>query len=148
MSRFHVHVSVDDLQRSIEFYSALFGNNPTVVKEDYAKWMLDDPRINLAISTRGDKMGLDHVGIQAESEQELKEIEARIEGADLGGQAQTGTMCCYSRSNKYWTVDPQGIAWEAFHTLDSAPVFSEATDEVASDKNTACCVPNNLSNCC
>lgn len=145
MSRFHVHVAVDDLARNIAFYSAVFGVSPSVVKPDYAKWDLSDPKLNFAISTRGRTAGLDHVGIQTDSEEELAAVRARLDAAGLAGVAQDNTTCCYARSDKYWVVDPQGIAWETFHTLGSAPVFGE-TAEQASDAG-ACCTPN-LSGCC
>ncbi|MEX3935745.1 ArsI/CadI family heavy metal resistance metalloenzyme [Paraburkholderia phymatum] len=145
MKRFHLHVAVTDLTASIRFYSALFAAEPTVVKSDYAKWMLDDPRINFAISQRGAKPGLDHLGVQVENEAELAEMHDRLRGADLPIDEQMGTACCYANSNKYWTVDPQGIAWESYHTLSDIPMFGEsrnahsgtATSEVA-----ACCAPS------
>jgi catechol 2,3-dioxygenase-like lactoylglutathione lyase family enzyme len=165
MKRFHVHVGVDDLQASVGFYSTLFGQAPTVAKDDYAKWMLDDPRVNFAISTRSEKTGLDHLGIQVDTEQELDGLQSRLAAAELPVASQSETTCCYSRSDKHWTVDPQNIAWEAFHTLGDAPTFSdkvvdrstpEATIEakgccipLAPDKNaSACCVPTRGSSCC
>jgi catechol 2,3-dioxygenase-like lactoylglutathione lyase family enzyme len=137
MKRLHVHVAVHDLERSIRFYSALFAAPPSVQKPDYAKWMLEDPRVNFAISARGARTGLDHLGIQAESDAELEEIGTRLAQADVSTLAQKGASCCYAKSDKYWTIDPQGIAWESFHTLDSVPVFGGDTREKA-DK-TACC---------
>src|SRR5688572_11209093 len=125
MKRLHVHVSVHDLQQSIRFYSALFAAEPTVRKDDYAKWMLDDPRVNFAISSRAKAAGLDHLGIQAEDEAELEEIGSRLAQADVAVMPQKGASCCYAKSDKYWTLDPQGIAWESFHTLESVPVFGE-----------------------
>ena len=125
MKRFHVHVGVRDLQRSIRFYSAMFAAAPTVRKPDYAKWMLDDPRVNFAISTRAEKAGLDHLGIQAEDDAELEEIGSRLAQADVSLVPQKGASCCYAKSDKYWTLDPQGIAWESFHSLDSVPVYGE-----------------------
>ena len=110
MKRLHVHVSVENLAESIRFYSALFASEPTVSKDDYAKWMLDDPRVNFAISERGHKVGLDHLGVQVESEEELGEMQERLAGAGLPMDEQIGTHCCYAKSDKYWTVDPQGIA--------------------------------------
>ena len=123
MKRLHVHVAVHDLQQSIRFYSALFAAEPAVRKDDYAKWMLDDPRVNFAISTRGGKAGLDHLGIQAENGAELEELGVRLAQADVAITAQKGASCCYAKSDKYWTIDPQGIAWESFHTLDSVPMY-------------------------
>ncbi|MGA7800477.1 MAG: ArsI/CadI family heavy metal resistance metalloenzyme [Gammaproteobacteria bacterium] len=146
MARFHVHVAVQDLQTNIDFYSTVFGAAPDVVKDDYAKWMLNDPKVNFAISTRGRKPGLDHVGIQTDSDAELAAIEGRLAAAGIAGEAQAGATCCYARSDKYWTVDPQGIPWETFHTLASAPTFNDADGAQAGEGN-ACCAPK-LSGCC
>ena len=126
MKRFHIHVAVTDLTASIRFYSSLFAAAPTVVKSDYAKWMLDDPRVNFAISQRGATPGLDHLGVQVENGAELVEMHERLEGAALPVDTQMDTACCYAKSNKYWTVDPQGIAWESYHTLNGIPVFGES----------------------
>ena len=138
MMRFHLHIAVTDLEHSIRFYSALFGAAPGVVKDDYAKWALDDPRINFAISTRARRPGVDHVGIQTETEEELTVLQARLKAATIPGVAQKDTACCYARSNKYWTLDPQGIAWEAFHTLDSIPTFNDENSAMAAQ---GCCIP-------
>jgi len=141
MKRFHVHVAVNDLEQSIRFYSALFGAEPAVKKPDYAKWMLEDPRINFAISNRSAKTGVDHLGLQADSGEELEEIGARLAQADVSTSAQKGASCCYAKSDKYWTIDPQGLPWESFHTLDSVPVYGSdsraPTAKVA--KEAACC---------
>ncbi len=137
MKRFHVHVAVDDLARSTRFYSALFATEPTVIKPDYAKWMLDDPRVNFAISRRGAAIGLNHLGVQVESGEELAEMHTRLQQLESELTEQVGTACCYVKSNKYWATDPQGIAWETFHTLDSIPVFGAAETK----QNDACCVP-------
>lgn len=126
MKRFHVHVGVKDLAEGIRFYSALFGAQPSVSKDDYAKWMLDDPRINFAISTRSGKAGLDHLGLQVDAADELGNLEAQLKAASNDVVEEKGTTCCYSASDKSWVQDPAGIAWEAFHTLDSVPVFGEA----------------------
>ena len=139
MKRFHVHVAVHDLRQSIRFYSSLFGAAPSVTKDDYAKWMLDDPRVNFAISTRGAKAGLDHLGLQAETDAELEEIGSRLAQADVSVTPQKGAACCYAKSDKYWTIDPQGIAWESFHTLDSVPVYGG--DTAAGERKAACCAP-------
>lgn len=141
MKRFHVHVSVDDLAANIGFYSAVFGSAPTVVKPDYAKWMLDDPRINFAISQRGGKAGLNHLGLQVESDDELAALRAQVDGAGITAVEQTRAACCYAESDKYWTRDPQGIAWETFHTLDSIPVFGDSKDVPDEAAAGACCVP-------
>ena len=138
MKRFHVHVNVTDLDASIAFYSQLFAAAPTRVEADYAKWMLDDPRINFAISNRGGKPGVDHLGLQADSEDELVELKARAQAADMALLDEGETTCCYARSDKYWLTDPDGVAWEQFHTLATIPTFSEAqrADEPA---QAACC---------
>lgn len=143
MKRLHVHVAVDDLSRSIGFYSALFAAQPSVTKPDYAKWMLDDPRVNFAISTRGREPGLDHLGIQAEDEGELKEIYARLHQA--GGEVieQGQTSCCYAKSEKSWIDDPSGISWETFFTTGENTNYGDGSGErvarVAHEKS--CCAP-------
>jgi lactoylglutathione lyase len=138
MKRFHVHAHVEDLQKSVAFYTKMFGAEPARLEGDYAKWMLEDPRINFAISTRGGKPGVDHLGIQTDTEEELVELKARARAADMALLDEGETTCCYARSDKYWLTDPQGIAWEQFHTLGSIPVFSEskADGETAAS---ACC---------
>ncbi|MGZ5271283.1 MAG: ArsI/CadI family heavy metal resistance metalloenzyme [Ramlibacter sp.] len=140
MKRFHVHAHVQDLSASIAFYSKLFGAEPARVEADYAKWMLDDPRLNFAISTRGGKPGVDHLGFQADTEDELAQLKARARAADLQMADEGETSCCYARSEKHWVTDPQGIAWEQFHTLADIPVFSEKAAPAASTA-TACCAP-------
>ena len=142
MKRFHVHVAVHDLEQSIRFYSTLFGVPPAVKKDDYAKWMLEDPRVNFAISDRSPRKGVDHLGLQAENGDELEEIGSRLAQADVSTTAQKSASCCYARSDKYWTIDPQGVAWESFHTLDSVPVFGEDTRAKAARESVtaaACC---------
>jgi catechol 2,3-dioxygenase-like lactoylglutathione lyase family enzyme len=147
MKRLHVHVAVHDLQQSIRFYSALFAAEPAVKKDDYAKWMLDDPRVNFAISTRSPRMGLDHLGIQAENGTELEEIGARLAQADVSVTAQKGASCCYAKSDKYWTIDPQGVAWESFHSLDTVPMYGSDSFAISTPvpaprpepKKGACC---------
>jgi catechol 2,3-dioxygenase-like lactoylglutathione lyase family enzyme len=141
MKRLHVHVAVQDLKQSIRFYSALFAAEPAVTKDDYAKWMLDDPRVNFAISTRGGKVGIDHLGIQAESDGELAELGSRLAQADVAVTEQKGATCCYAKSDKYWTLDPQGIAWESFRTLDSAPVYGRDAGVREIQHKAACCAP-------
>jgi len=140
MKRFHVHVGVHDLERSVRFYSALFAAQPAVLKGDYAKWQIEDPRISFAISTRPEK-GVDHLGFQAESAAELEEIASRLAQADVAVAPQKGVTCCYAKSDKYWTIDPQGVAWESFHTLDSAPVFGDQIGK-GREKAEACCSPS------
>jgi len=146
MKRFHVHVSVQDLQEGIRFYSAMFGQEAAVVKDDYAKWMLDDPRINFAISTRAGKSGLDHLGVQVDSEEELSAVQAQLNRASSEVLEQRETACCYAESNKYWVQDPAGIAWETFHTLGTVPVFGEAEKRTGQGLKSipvqaACCPP-------
>jgi lactoylglutathione lyase len=138
MKRFHVHAHVQDLRQSIAFYSQLFGAEPTRVETDYAKWMLEDPRINFAISMRGGKLGVHHLGFQTDSEEELAELKGRAQAADMTLLDEGETTCCYARSDKYWLTDPQGIAWEQFHTLTGIPVFSEKEPEVQAAPS-ACC---------
>jgi catechol 2,3-dioxygenase-like lactoylglutathione lyase family enzyme len=135
MKRFHVHVSVDDLDANVRFYSTVFGAPPTVLKPDYAKWMLNDPRINFAISKRGLEAGIDHLGMQVESDTELTALREQVAAAEISALDQTNAVCCYARSDKYWITDPQGIAWETFHTLDSIPVYGET----GRAESTACC---------
>lgn len=143
MKRFHVHAHVDNLQASIAFYSKLFGAQPTRVEGDYAKWMIEDPRINFAISTRGGKPGIDHLGIQTDTAEELAELRGRAQAADMALLDEGATTCCYAKSEKHWITDPQGIAWEHYHTLGDIPVFSEreaATPSPAA-QSAACCAP-------
>ena len=148
MKRLHVHIAVDDLQRSIDFYSTLFDAPPSVVKTDYAKWMLDDPRVNLAISARGANPGVEHLGIQAENSDELAEVYARLTSADAPVLEEGETVCCYAKSEKSWINDPAGVPWEVFHTTGDSAVYGggpEAADaRLASTPTgmavaTACC---------
>jgi lactoylglutathione lyase len=137
MKRFHVHVSVADLAQSIRFYSTLFGTEPAVVKGDYAKWMLEDPRVNFAISQRGAKLGINHLGLQTDSDAELEGLNAQLQAADVATAQEQAIACCYARSNKYWVTDPTGIAWETFHTLGDVPTFNEAPAQAGE----VCCAP-------
>jgi hypothetical protein len=140
MKRMHIHIAVEDLNDSIRFYSAMFGNiEPTVLKSDYCKWELTDPAVNFAISHRGAKPGVDHIGIQVETDAELVEMNARFAAAELPVQTQTDITCCYARSDKSWTIDPQGVAWETFRTLDAAPVYGQSREQ--SQPSAACCTP-------
>lgn len=141
MKRFHVHVAVDDLAANIRFYSTAFGMPPNVEKPDYAKWMLEDPRVNFAISARGRMPGIDHLGIQVETETELATLRDQVAKAEIAALDQPGATCCYARSDKYWTTDPQGIAWETFRTLESVPVYGENTRAAAQANADACCAP-------
>ncbi len=140
MKRFHIHTHVQDLQASIAFYSKLFGAAPSRVEADYAKWMLEDPRINFAISARGGPLGVDHLGIQADTDEELAELKARAAAADGALRDERATTCCYARSEKHWVTDPQGVAWEQFRTLSDIPVFREA--QAVEPASSACCVPS------
>jgi hypothetical protein len=137
MKRFHVHLHVTDLGRSIGFYSRLFAAEPARVEADYAKWMLADPPVNFAISTRGAQPGIDHLGIQTDDPGELADMKARAEAADMALLDEGTTTCCYARSEKHWITDPQGVAWEHFHTLADIPVFNEAP----AAGRAACCTP-------
>jgi catechol 2,3-dioxygenase-like lactoylglutathione lyase family enzyme len=129
MKRMHVHVAVENLQRSIGFYSALFATQPAVIKTDYAKWMLDDPRVNFAISTRGRQPGLDHLGIQVEDKEELNEVYARLRQAGGTVIEQGQTSCCYAKSEKAWIDDPAGISWETFFTTGESTNYGDGTGE-------------------
>lgn len=145
MKRLHVHVAVENLSQSIGFYSALFAAEPSVLKSDYAKWMLDDPRVNFAISTRGREPGLDHLGIQVENADELQEVYGRLRNAGGVVIEQGETACCYAKSEKSWIDDPSGIAWETFHTTGESINYGDGSGEraarVAHDQQGACCVP-------
>jgi catechol 2,3-dioxygenase-like lactoylglutathione lyase family enzyme len=133
MKRFHVHVAVPDLQQGIRFYSTMFGTAPSVVKPDYAKWMLEDPRVNFAISQRGSTAGVNHLGFQVDDAGELEEIHDRLQQADAGVSAEKNVSCCYARSDKYWVTDPAGVAWESFHSLGTVPFYDgEASETEAS----------------
>ncbi|GAP67268.1 lactoylglutathione lyase, glyoxalase [Mizugakiibacter sediminis] len=140
MKRFHVHVNVRDLEASIRFYAQLFGAAPSVVRPDYAKWMLDDPRLNFAISQRERAPGIDHLGLQAEDARELQAIGDRLKAADAVALAETGTTCCYARSDKYWAEDPQGLRWESFHTHGEAGTYYAPQDAHPAEAD-ACCGP-------
>jgi predicted enzyme related to lactoylglutathione lyase len=143
MKRMHVHVGVKDIPNAIRFYSALFATEPAVVKHDYAKWMLEDPRVNFAISTRGKEPGLDHLGIQVESKEELGEVYARLRQAGGAVLEQGKTTCCYAKSEKSWIDDPSGISWETFHTAGESTDYGNGSGErgarVAHEKS--CCLP-------
>jgi catechol 2,3-dioxygenase-like lactoylglutathione lyase family enzyme len=143
MKRMHVHVAVDDLQRSIHFYSALFAAEPSVIKADYAKWMLDDPRVNFAISTRGRQAGLDHLGIQVEDKNELQDIYGRLHKAGSNIVEQGQTNCCYAKSEKSWIDDPAGIAWETFLTTGESTDYGDGSGEREARvaRKQACCAP-------
>lgn len=158
MKRFHIHLHVDDLEKSIAFYSRLFAAAPTRTEPDYAKWMLDDPLLNFAISTRGSKAGLDHLGFQVDTPEELQALKTSADQAEIGLMDEGETTCCYARSEKHWIVDPDGIAWEHFHTLGDIPVFNRnkagegsaccAPKVAIRPAATSCCSPNDKNTCC
>lgn len=140
MKRLHVHVAVDDLENSIDFYATLFAAQPTVAKPDYAKWMLDDPKVNFAISSRGRRpVGVDHLGIQVETDAELRELEARLKSAGEATQDQEAAFCCYAQSNKAWVNDPSGIRWETFFTFGEATNYGEDEPVLVAQTQTGCC---------
>lgn len=146
MKRLHVHVSVNDLTQSVQFYSTLFGAQPTVTKPDYAKWMLEDPRVNFAISTgQHEGRGIEHLGIQVESEGELTEVYERLKEADRPVFEESATVCCYARSEKSWIADPQGVVWETFYTTGEAVSYGTSPElkKLSSDNAAAnaCCAP-------
>jgi len=154
MKRFHAHVRVDDLESSVRFYSTLFGTDPAVLRADYAKWMLDDPRVNFAITAGATSTGLDHLGLQVESDEDLAIIAERLDAAGQSVMKQTNAACCYARGNKGWVSDPSGISWETFHTFGESTVYGNdiapralASKAVESD---SCCTPLPSSNsaCC
>ena len=150
MKRLHVHVAVDNLERSIGFYSTLFAAKPSVTKEDYAKWMLDDPKVNFAISTRGGRAGgVDHLGIQVETDGELRELSGRLKAAGETTRDQEATTCCYAQSNKAWVNDPSGIRWETFFTFGEATTYGEDESAVAVKPQSSCCpAPKAEAACC
>ncbi len=154
MKRFHVHVRVDDLDSSVRFYSTLFGAEPAVLKPEYAKWMLDDPRVNFAITAGSASAGLDHLGLQVESDEDLATIAGRLNAAGQSVVKQENAACCYARGNKGWVADPSGISWETFHTFGESTVYGNdaAPRPVASNpqESESCCAPtpSSTSVCC
>ncbi|MBV9989919.1 MAG: VOC family protein [Alphaproteobacteria bacterium] len=149
MKRLHVHVAVDDLKTSIGFYSTLFGAQPSVLKDDYAKWMLDDPMVNFAISSRAERApGIDHLGMQVESDHELRELSGRLKAAGETTRDQEATTCCYAQSNKAWVDDPSGLRWETFFTFGDATVYGEDEPPAAAAPKQACCAPAAKAACC
>ena len=139
MKRFHVHVAVENLEVSIAFYSQLFAAEPTVLKSDYAKWMLDDPRVNFAISARGAKAGIEHLGVQVEDRLELEEMDARLNAAQQPVLDEGATTCCYAKSEKRWIEDPQGVKWETFLTTGESTLYGK--DALFASPASACCPP-------
>jgi len=146
MKRFHVHAHVDDLQASVAFYSKLFSAAPTRLEGDYAKWMLDDPRINFALSRRSGEFGVNHLGLQVDSAAELGAMRDQLQRADSAMLEEAGANCCYATSDKYWVTDPQGVAWETFHSLGAIPVYGEDSEKAAEAR--ACCEPQPAAKSC
>ncbi len=148
MKRLHVHMSVENLEDNIRFYSTLFAAEPTVKHDDYAKWMLDDPRVNFAISNRGAKPGIDHLGMQADNDAELVDLKQRLDLTQKPIETQENTACCYATSDKHWVTDPQGTAWESFNSLSEIPTFNEPLESKVNES--ACCAPvvKETSSCC
>jgi Glyoxalase/Bleomycin resistance protein/Dioxygenase superfamily len=148
MKRFHVHVSVDDLSANIRFYSKMFRAEPTVIKDDYAKWMIDEPRINFAISRSTSHAGVSHLGLQADSPEELADIQSQFAAADPDAADEPNAACCYARSDKHWATDPQGLRWEGFHSRGQLEDELDAEAAVSNAAPTAggCCAPKAASN--
>ncbi|GJM13708.1 MAG: glyoxalase [Pseudohongiella sp.] len=146
MRRMHINIGVENIEQSIKFYNALFGAEPAKTKDDYAKWMLEDPRINFAISSRTSTKGVDHLGLQVDDESELEDLRERLQTADMSIFDEGETVCCYARSDKSWVKDPSGVAWEAFQTMEDVQLFSEAEPTGEG----VCCAPETRpkSNCC
>lgn len=150
MRRMHINVGVENIAQSIEFYNALFGAEPVKSEPDYAKWMLEDPRVNFAISSRSSKKGVDHLGLQVDEDSELEELRERLRAADLALFDEGETVCCYAHSEKSWAQDPSGVAWEAFRTMNDVQLFSGVEETEESTDAGACCdeVPRPKSACC
>lgn len=141
MKRLHIHVRTNDLEASIAYYNALFGAEPTRLEIDYAKWLLDDPAVNLAVSSRGGKAGIDHLGVSVDDDDTLEDIAARLGDIAAPAAPEEDTTCCYARSNKYWSHDPQGAVWELFHTFGDSKTYGAAPKlgMAAPEKPGACC---------
>lgn len=136
--RLHIHISVDDIEESIAFYNTQFGAKATKVKEDYAQWLVDDLSLNFAISTRGYEKGLNHLGVQYESDEALLDAQHAFEAEGIKGKVEEGAVCCYKESNKYWVTDPTGLIWENYHSMDDIEVFGIDGE----DTQDGCCVPS------
>jgi catechol 2,3-dioxygenase-like lactoylglutathione lyase family enzyme len=149
MKRMHVHVGVKNLDESVRFYSALFGAQPSKLRPDYAKWMLDDPHLNFAISTYSGTAGVDHFGLQVDDTAELDALRDQMSAANISTHSEGETTCCYARSEKSWVEDPDGVAWEAYHTMEDAQTYGLSRRESDAAWQTACCTPNaQQSPCC
>lgn len=138
MKKLHIHISVENLEKSRKFYTALFGLEPTKIKDDYMQWLVDDPAVNFAISLGGEKAGLNHLGIQVDSDEAVQELENRLTEAGISGEKQDEAVCCYAKSNKYWVHDPQKIIWENYHTMEQVEVFGG--DNLTGGES--CCQPS------
>jgi catechol 2,3-dioxygenase-like lactoylglutathione lyase family enzyme len=139
MKRLHVHVAVEDLAQSVRFYSSLFAAEPTILKGDYAKWMLDDPRVNFAISQCGGEPGIEHLGIQVETAEELQEVYGRLRDAGRPVLEEGATTCCYAKSEKSWIADPQNVAWETFLTTGDSTIYGDSPDLAPIRSASDCC---------
>lgn len=148
MKRMHIHVGVEQLDQSIKFYNALFGTEPVKTKPDYAKWMLEDPRINFAISTRAGTTGVDHLGLQVDEDEELEELRERFKRADMSVFNEGETVCCYARSEKSWVADPSGVAWESYQTMADARAYTSDEPETESKLEDAESPARTLGGCC
>jgi catechol 2,3-dioxygenase-like lactoylglutathione lyase family enzyme len=144
MKRLHVHVAVDDIEQAVPFYRALFGEPPQIVRPDYAKWMLEDPRVNFAISARGRQAGLDHLGIQVDDDTELADVSRALSDTGAPIVEEEAVTCCYARGNKTWVADPAGLLWETFHTVDTATVYGQTDPEARAlaRSSDSCCTPS------
>jgi len=148
MKRFHVHVSVNDLDSSVKFYSTMFGADPAVLKPDYAKWMLDDPRVNFAISAGALEAGIDHLGFQVETDDDLAEVARRFAASGAKVIKQDNATCCYTRGNKGWVADPNGVSWEAFHTFGESAARGDDVIALAPEPKDSCCTPRTAATTC
>lgn len=148
MKRLHVHVSVGDIAQSVRFYSTLFAAEPAVIKPDYAKWMLDDPHLNFAISTSSGKVGVDHMGLQVDNAGELNVLRDHMSAAKISTHSDGEATCCYAKSEKSWVEDPNGVAWEAYHTMDDAQIYGVSPSDSVPVSAAACCTPETLQGVC
>jgi len=138
MQRLHLHLGVKNLVESINFYKNLFKSEPTKVKEDYAQWILDDPKVNFAISTRVKTLGIDHLGIQVDKVEALDDIRTNLSSANISTHSDGEVTCCYAKSEKSWVNDPNGVAWEAYHTMEDAEIFNTAGVRSDTEKKGCC----------
>jgi len=150
MNRFHIHVHVTDLESCVNFYSQLFGAEPAILKADYAKWLLEDPRINFAISANANEAGIDHLGFQVESDDGLSAIASRLTKAGVTVTRQENASCCYARGNKTWVTDPNGVSWETFYTFDDSVTYGGdlRPQPATTPAESSCCIPAAKTNAC